>query len=282
MEKREALEIISMIANGLDPYNEKQSVRNLPEDNPVTIRALCIALASLLASDNNKAGTPQSQPMNLTDLAASVNGPLESFILRKEKAAIINALDETDYNETEAARMLGISIQALGDRLKVHDISSIIGARSYFMEFASLSIDQFLSEIEKSAILEAIEETNNSKTKAAELLGMSVRSLRYRIERHGYDKIYEQNRAGNNIKFEYFAYYRNIPLEKFLKDVEIEIILKALKKTSSRKEAADLLGITPRSLRYRIETQGILFFRDSHRLSSRAKNKLSSQTRKAV
>ena len=186
-----------------------------------------------------------------------MNGPLESFILRKEKAAIINALDETDYNETEAAKLLGISVKTLGDRLKVHNISSIIGARSYFMDFASLSLDQFLGEIEKSAILEAIEETNNNKTKAAELLGMSVRSLRYRIERHGYDKIYEQNRAGNNIKFEYFAYYRNIPLEKFLKDVEIEIILKALKKTSSRKEAADLLGITPRSLRYRIETHGI-------------------------
>ena len=48
MDKKEALEIISMIADGLDPYCEINSSDNLPENNPVTIMAICTAIASLI------------------------------------------------------------------------------------------------------------------------------------------------------------------------------------------------------------------------------------------
>jgi len=47
MEKEGALEIISMIADGIDPFGERNPLTNISENNPVTIRALCIAIPSL-------------------------------------------------------------------------------------------------------------------------------------------------------------------------------------------------------------------------------------------
>jgi two-component system response regulator PilR (NtrC family) len=42
-----------------------------------------------------------------------------------------------------------------------------------------------LQDIERDAILRALEQTRYNKTKAAQLLGMSFRSLRYRIKKLG-------------------------------------------------------------------------------------------------
>ena len=53
MGKKEALEIICMIADGLNPYKEKGPDNNLPEQHPATIRAICTAIASLI-TDKNK------------------------------------------------------------------------------------------------------------------------------------------------------------------------------------------------------------------------------------
>lgn len=40
-----------------------------------------------------------------------------------------------------------------------------------------------MEDMERKAIMEALEKTRFNKTKAAELLGMSFRSLRYRIKK---------------------------------------------------------------------------------------------------
>lgn len=47
------------------------------------------------------------------------------------------------------------------------------------------ALDAHVEELEKQAIREALEKTRWNKTKAAELLGMSFRSLRYRIKKLG-------------------------------------------------------------------------------------------------
>ena len=49
----------------------------------------------------------------------------------------------------------------------------------------STALDEHVEEMEKQAIREALEKTRWNKTKAAELLGMSFRSLRYRIKKLG-------------------------------------------------------------------------------------------------
>ncbi|MAT66677.1 MAG: sigma-54-dependent Fis family transcriptional regulator [Gammaproteobacteria bacterium] len=49
----------------------------------------------------------------------------------------------------------------------------------------SVPLEDYLGEIEKQAILDALEQTNQNKTAAAELLGLSFRALRYRLKKLG-------------------------------------------------------------------------------------------------
>ncbi|BAT71577.1 two-component system, NtrC family, response regulator PilR [Thermosulfidibacter takaii ABI70S6] len=47
------------------------------------------------------------------------------------------------------------------------------------------NLDNMVAEYEKKLILQALEKSNGSKSKAAELLGISLRSLRYKLEKFG-------------------------------------------------------------------------------------------------
>lgn len=49
----------------------------------------------------------------------------------------------------------------------------------------SETLDDYLNRLEKQAILEALQRTGNNRTAAARLLGVTFRSLRYRLERLG-------------------------------------------------------------------------------------------------
>jgi two-component system response regulator PilR (NtrC family) len=48
-----------------------------------------------------------------------------------------------------------------------------------------VSLDNIIEEIERAYLLKALEITNGNKNKAAELLGISFRSLRYRLDKLG-------------------------------------------------------------------------------------------------
>lgn len=52
----------------------------------------------------------------------------------------------------------------------------------------NLPLPEFLENIEKTAILNALEKTRNNKTEAAKLLGVSFRTLRYRLSKLGLGK----------------------------------------------------------------------------------------------
>jgi len=51
----------------------------------------------------------------------------------------------------------------------------------------NLPLEDHLSNIEKDAIVRALEKTRYNKTAAAKLLGMSFRALRYRLKKLGLD-----------------------------------------------------------------------------------------------
>ena len=51
-----------------------------------------------------------------------------------------------------------------------------------------IGLPEYLEDIEKRAILKALEKTNNNKTAAAKLLGVSFRTLRYRLTKLGLAK----------------------------------------------------------------------------------------------
>jgi two-component system response regulator PilR (NtrC family) len=46
-------------------------------------------------------------------------------------------------------------------------------------------LEEYLARIEKQALVDALTETNQNKTAAAKLLGMSFRSLRYKLDKFG-------------------------------------------------------------------------------------------------
>jgi two-component system response regulator PilR (NtrC family) len=50
------------------------------------------------------------------------------------------------------------------------------------------TLDDYINRIEKQAILDALNKTAFNRTAAARLLGVSFRSLRYRIERLGIEE----------------------------------------------------------------------------------------------
>jgi two-component system response regulator PilR (NtrC family) len=51
-----------------------------------------------------------------------------------------------------------------------------------------ISLSDYLEDIEKRAIIKALEKANNNKTAAAKLLGISFRTLRYRLSKLGLSK----------------------------------------------------------------------------------------------
>ena len=50
---------------------------------------------------------------------------------------------------------------------------------------SSETLDDYLNRIERQAILEALQKTDGNRTAAARLLGVTFRSMRYRLERLG-------------------------------------------------------------------------------------------------
>jgi two-component system response regulator PilR (NtrC family) len=52
----------------------------------------------------------------------------------------------------------------------------------------NVSLSDYLEDIEKRAILKALAKANNNKTAAAKLLGVSFRTLRYRLSKLGLSK----------------------------------------------------------------------------------------------
>ena len=47
------------------------------------------------------------------------------------------------------------------------------------------NLQDYLDKVEREALLKALEQTRHNKTAAARLLGVTFRSLRYRLERLG-------------------------------------------------------------------------------------------------
>jgi two-component system response regulator PilR (NtrC family) len=48
-----------------------------------------------------------------------------------------------------------------------------------------LALQDYLDQLEKRAIMKALEQTQNNRTAAAKALGITFRSMRYRMERLG-------------------------------------------------------------------------------------------------
>jgi transcriptional regulator with PAS, ATPase and Fis domain len=271
MDKEESFKIISMIVDGLDPYGEKDPSKNLPEINPVTMRAVCTALVSLLPENEKEDLKSKYRTKNLKELMGSTGGPLELYLKEREKEAIFSALYAAEYNLNRAAEILGITYEELRERINFHNIGQnvklkmlAVATETDFLtlfikkSLEKITLDQYLETLEKNAIKIALQKSNFSKTSAAEKLGITFRSFRYKIDKLSTDTNVIYSTLDDSIKTDFFKYSGNLSFISFLKAVEKKMINLALQKTNNNKNrAADLLSITFRSLRYRIDNLGI-------------------------
>lgn len=181
-----------------------------------------------------------------------------------EKEAIFQALAEAGWDKFyNAAKLLRITFDKLEQKIDQYGfgkeliIKALLMAidQDYYKQLKKIDLVQLLEKIEKNAIIKSLEKSSNNKNAAAERLKISFRSLRYRI-----DKLQTKNidQVDNSIKSDYFKFFTDISLDEFLQIVEKKLIELALKENQyNQNRASEKLGITFRSIRYRIENLGI-------------------------
>ena len=91
------------------------------------------------------------------------------------------------HNVLERCLVLG-SAESIGvDCLPPQVRGATAGTPAHDLPEEGLDLDAYLGAIERELLLKALERSNNVRTRAAELLKMSFRSIRYRLAKFGLD-----------------------------------------------------------------------------------------------
>ena len=140
------------------------ALREMPQDIPLLAQ-------SLLEKQCRLSG----MAVPALDAAANARLMQHSFPgnVRELENVLERALALSDGNTITAEDLL------LNDEAK--PIPTVLGN-------AAVPLPEYLENIEKQAILDALEKTGNNKTAAAKLLGVSFRTLRYRLSKLGLSK----------------------------------------------------------------------------------------------
>jgi two-component system response regulator PilR (NtrC family) len=144
------------------------SLREIPEDIPLLVTAVIERLAR-----QNGVPVPQITEEALMalrryDFPGNVR-ELENILERALALCSDNAIRESDLYLTQAT-----------SKDKLAPLDGALGTRG-------LPLHDFLDQVEREIILKALETTRFNKTAAAKLLGITFRSLRYRLDRLGID-----------------------------------------------------------------------------------------------
>jgi two-component system response regulator PilR (NtrC family) len=142
------------------------SLREIPEDIPLMVDQLIARLskdagapAPTLADDARRALAHYDYPGNVREL--------ENILERAMALCDGAVIREADLYLTESAHDTSEHAVALGER--------------------NVPLHEYLDRIEREQILKALEQTRYNKTQAAKVLGITFRSLRYRLDRLGID-----------------------------------------------------------------------------------------------
>jgi two-component system response regulator PilR (NtrC family) len=144
------------------------SLREIPEDVTLMVREVVERLAR---QSGNPAPTISEEAMlalRRYDFPGNVR-ELENILERAMALCADNTITESDLYLTQAT-----------SRDKVAPLDGALGTRG-------LALHDFLDQLEREAITKALEATRFNKTAAAKLLGITFRSLRYRLDRLGID-----------------------------------------------------------------------------------------------
>jgi DNA-binding NtrC family response regulator len=187
---------------------------------------------------------------------------IEEIIKESERDAIVKALSKTNFREDEAAELLGVNYNRFLSKIKEHDIGRFLlfyaVEDDYRDQLNRISLDEYLEIIEGNAILKALEINKGYKQATAELLGISFRTLRYRIDKLRIDES-RPSSISTTVKPDYFKHsWKGLSLDEFLNTIEKKVIEMALEENKNQKMiTAEKLGISFRTLRYRIDKLGI-------------------------
>lgn len=155
------------------------SLRQRKEDIPQLTAAFLKKLAQ-----QNGLPTPQIEPaaqkaLNHFDYPGNIR-ELENILERALTLSEAHCIKEEHLQLTPAH---AVPISLLPQQ-PIHDVSATFSAPAGQNE----SLEDHLISIEKQAILKVLEETRWNRTAAAKKLGMSFRSLRYRLKKLGLDQ----------------------------------------------------------------------------------------------
>jgi len=144
------------------------SLREIPEDIPLMVQEV---VARLARNSGNAAPTITDAAMlalRRYDFPGNVR-ELENILERALALCGGNTIDEGDLYLTQGQ-----------PKEKAASLDGAVGTRG-------LPLHEFLDQVEREVITKALEATRFNKTAAAKLLGITFRSLRYRLDRLGID-----------------------------------------------------------------------------------------------
>ena len=102
-----------------------------------------------------------------------------------ELLSLIKALSRyRPQDNPETVQVLCVVLSDLAEQLERNVRSEMVAVGS---DRGSMPLEDYLRRIERREINLVLEETRNNKTEAARLLGITFRSLRYKLEQHGID-----------------------------------------------------------------------------------------------
>ncbi|MBI3915962.1 MAG: hypothetical protein HY322_03015 [Betaproteobacteria bacterium] len=112
-----------------------------------------------------------------------------------------------------------------------------------------LALDKYLAQIELNEIQRCVNATNQNVARAAHDLGITYRTLRYKLESAA------ERPVELTINFGSMPERGSVPLEDYMAAIERVVIAAMLVETkNNRTEAARRLGLTYRAFRYRLES----------------------------